>query len=91
MRKRSAAAISRSALPAGESRRIVKEAGLRIHVRHRALLLPNFVGLLAPQKRETEPWVGRFLSIPVRSIHAGDITEIGSIVAGAFAPGSGWW
>ena len=46
----------------------------------------NLVGLAAPQKQE-DGTLGWALPIDptVRGIHMGDITEIGSIVAGAFA------
>ena len=67
--------------------RIVKEAGF---AHHTFVIAPffyqNLLGLMAPQKQEdgTLGW-----AIPVdptvRGIHMGDITEIGSIVAGAFA------
>src|SRR6202048_209482 len=67
--------------------RIVKEAGF---AHHTFVIAPffyqNLVGLMAPQKQEdgTLGWV-----LPVdptgRGIHMGDITEIGGIVAGAFA------
>jgi uncharacterized protein YbjT (DUF2867 family) len=67
--------------------RIVKEAGF---AHHTFVIAPsfyqNFVGLLAPQKQE-DGTLGWALPIDptVRGIHMGDITEIGSIVAGAFA------
>jgi len=71
----------------GKIDRIVKEAGF---AHHTFVIAPffyqNLVGLLAPQKQEdgTLGW-----AVPVdpnvRGIHMGDITEIGSIVAGAFA------
>src|SRR5580704_9294409 len=67
--------------------RIVGEAGF---AHHTFVIAPffyqNLVGLMAPQKQEdgTLGW-----ALPVdptlRGIHMGDITEIGSIVAGAFA------
>src|SRR6266446_6243067 len=67
--------------------RIVREAGF---AHHTFVIAPffyqNLVGLLAPQKQENGS-LGWALPIDptVRSIHMGDITEIGSIVAGAFA------
>src|SRR5712671_3038359 len=67
--------------------RIVKETGF---AHHTFVIAPffyqNLVGLLAPQKQENGS-LGWALPIDptVRSIHMGDITEIGSIVAGAFA------
>jgi len=46
----------------------------------------NLIGVLAPQK-QTDGSVGWALPLDptVRSIHMGDITELGAIVAGAFA------
>src|SRR5712692_7594507 len=46
----------------------------------------NLIGVLAPQK-QTDGSVGWALPLDptVRSIHMGDITELGNIVAGAFA------
>jgi uncharacterized protein YbjT (DUF2867 family) len=67
--------------------RIVKEAGF---AHHTFVIAPffyqNLVGLLALQKQE-DGTLGWALPIDpaVRRIHMGDITEIGSIVAGAFA------
>src|SRR5882672_6103442 len=67
--------------------RIVEEAGF---VNHTFVIAPfyyqNFVGALAPQKQADES-VGWALPIDpdVRSIHMGDINELGNIVAGAFA------
>jgi uncharacterized protein YbjT (DUF2867 family) len=67
--------------------RIVKEAGF---AHHTFVIAPffyqNLVGLLAPQKQE-DGTLGWALPVDptVRGIHMGDITEIGSIVAGAFA------
>src|SRR2546421_3624943 len=67
--------------------RIVKEAGF---AHHTFVIAPffyqNLVGLLAPQK-QADGTLGWALPIDptVRGIHMGDITEIGSIVAGAFA------
>jgi uncharacterized protein YbjT (DUF2867 family) len=67
--------------------RIVKEAGF---ANHTFVIAPffyqNLVGLSAPQK-QPDGTLGWALPIDptVRGIHMGDITEIGSIVAGAFA------
>jgi len=67
--------------------RIVREAGF---TNHTFVIAPffyqNLVGLLAPQKQENGT-LGWALPIDptVRGIHMGDIREIGSIVAGAFA------
>jgi uncharacterized protein YbjT (DUF2867 family) len=67
--------------------RIVKEAGI---AHHTFVIAPffyqNLVGLMAPQKQE-DGTLGWVLPVDptVRGIHMGDITEIGSIVAGAFA------
>jgi uncharacterized protein YbjT (DUF2867 family) len=67
--------------------RIVKEAGF---AHHTFVIAPffyqNLVGLMAPQKQE-DGTLGWALPVDptVRGIHMGDITEIGSIVAGAFA------
>jgi uncharacterized protein YbjT (DUF2867 family) len=67
--------------------RIVKEAGF---ARHTFVIAPffyqNLVGLSAPQK-QSDGTLGWALPIDpnVRGIHMGDITEIGSIVASAFA------
>jgi len=67
--------------------RIVKGAGF---ANHTFVIAPfyyqNLIGVLAPQKL-TEESVGWVLPLDptVRSIHMGDITELGDIVAGAFA------
>jgi uncharacterized protein YbjT (DUF2867 family) len=67
--------------------RIVKEAGF---ANHTFVIAPfyyqNLIGVLAPQKR-TDESLGWALPLDptVRSIHMGDITELGNIVAGAFA------
>src|SRR5438309_8299781 len=67
--------------------RIVKEAGF---ANHTFVIAPfyyqNLIGVLAPQK-QTDGSVGCALPLDptVRSIHMGDITELGNIVAGAFA------
>src|SRR6202521_2359537 len=67
--------------------RIVKEAGF---ANHTLVIAPfyyqNLIGVLAPQKH-TDGSVGWALPLDptVRSIHMGDITELGDIVAGAFA------
>src|SRR6266513_4693292 len=67
--------------------RIVKEAGF---ANHTFVIAPfyyqNLIGVLAPQK-QTDGSVGWALSLDpdVRCIHMGDITELGNIVAGAFA------
>src|ERR1700756_2077336 len=67
--------------------RVVKEAGF---ANHTFVIAPfyyqNLVGVLAPQKR-TDGSLGWTLPLDptVRSIHMGDITELGGIVAGAFA------
>src|SRR5213082_3165166 len=67
--------------------RIVKEAGF---ANHTFVIAPfyyqNLIGVLAPQK-QTDGSVGWALPLDptVRSIHMGDITEFGDIVAGAFA------
>src|SRR5436309_15833406 len=67
--------------------RIVKEAGF---ANHTFVIAPfyyqNLIGVLAPQK-QTDGSVGWALPLDptVRSIHMGDITEFGHIVAGAFA------
>jgi len=65
----------------------VKEAGFP---KHTFVIAPmyyqNLVGVLAPQK-QADGSVGWALPLDptVRSIHMGDITEPGTIVAGAFA------
>src|ERR1700741_3169132 len=67
--------------------RIVKEAGF---ANHTFVIAPfyyqNLIGVLAPQKQTDESvgWVLPF-DPTVRSIHMGDITQIGDIVAAAFA------
>jgi uncharacterized protein YbjT (DUF2867 family) len=67
--------------------RIVKEAGF---ANHTFVIAPfyyqNLIGVLAPQK-QADGSVGWALPLDptVRSIHMGDITELGDIVAGAFA------
>jgi uncharacterized protein YbjT (DUF2867 family) len=67
--------------------RIVKHAGF---AKHTFVIAPfyyqNLIGVLAPQKQSDES-VGWALPLDptVRSIHMGDITELGDIVAGAFA------
>jgi uncharacterized protein YbjT (DUF2867 family) len=67
--------------------RIVKEAGF---ANHTFVIAPfyyqNLIGVLAPQK-QTDVSVGWALPLDptVRSIHMGNITELGDIVAGAFA------
>src|SRR5580704_10204701 len=67
--------------------RIVKETGF---ANHTFVIAPfyyqNLIGVLAPQK-QTDGSVGWALPLDptVRSIHMGDITELGNIVAGAFA------
>jgi len=67
--------------------RIVKEAGF---ANHTFVIAPfyyqNLIGVLAPQK-QTDGSVGWALPLDptVRGIHMGDITELGDIVAGAFA------
>ncbi len=66
---------------------IVKEAGFP---KHTFVIAPmyyqNLVGVLAPQK-QADGSVGWALPLDptVRGIHMGDITELGTIVAGAFA------
>ena len=67
--------------------RVVKEAGF---AHHTFVIAPffyqNLVGLMAPQKQE-DGTLGWALPIDptVRGIHMGDISELGAIVAGAFA------
>ena len=67
--------------------RIVKDAGFPHHT---FVIAPfyyqNLVGVLAPQK-QADGSVGWALPIDpsVRGIHMGDITELGNLVAGAFA------
>jgi uncharacterized protein YbjT (DUF2867 family) len=67
--------------------RIVKEAGF---ANHTFVIAPfyyqNLIGVLAPQKQTdgSASWALP-LDPTVRSIHMGDITELGDIVAGAFA------
>src|SRR6201987_416404 len=66
--------------------RIVKEAGF---ANHTFVIAPfyyqNLIGVLAPQK-QADGSLGWALPLDptVRSIHMGDITELGAIVAGAF-------
>jgi uncharacterized protein YbjT (DUF2867 family) len=66
---------------------IVRKAGF---AHHTFVIAPffyqNLVGLMAPQK-QADGTLGWTIPIDptVRGIHMGDITEIGSIVAGAFA------
>src|ERR1700751_5354406 len=67
--------------------RIVKEAGFPHHTFVIApFFYQNLVGALAPQQQE-DGTIGWALPVDptVRGIHMGDITELGSIVAGAFA------
>jgi hypothetical protein len=65
----------------------VKEAGF---ANHTFVIAPfyyqNLIGVLAPQK-QTDESVGWVLPLDptVRSIHMGDITELGNVVSGAFA------
>jgi len=67
--------------------RIVKDAGF---AHHTFVIAPffyqNLVSLMAPQKQE-DGTLGWAIPIDptVRGIHMGDITELGAIVAGAFA------
>src|SRR5713101_5253637 len=67
--------------------RAAKEAGF---ANHTFVIAPfyyqNLIGVLAPQK-QADGSVGWALPLDptVRSIHMGDITELGDIVAGAFA------
>jgi uncharacterized protein YbjT (DUF2867 family) len=67
--------------------RIVKEAGF---ANHTFVIAPfyyqNLIGVLAPQK-QADGSLGWTLPLDptVRSIHMGDITQLGGIVAGAFA------
>jgi len=67
--------------------RIVREAGF---AHHTFVIAPffyqNLAGLMAPQK-QADGTLGWALPIDptVRGIHMGDITELGAIVAGAFA------
>lgn len=66
---------------------IIKEAGFDYHTFVIApFFYQNFMGPLAPQKQENGN-VGWALPMDptVRCIHLGDITELGKIVAGAFA------
>ena len=66
--------------------RIVKEAGF---VHHTFVIAPfyyqNLVGILAPQK-QADGSVGWALPLDpeLRSIHMGDVRELGNLVAGAF-------
>jgi uncharacterized protein YbjT (DUF2867 family) len=67
--------------------RIVKEAGFPNHTFVTApFYYQNLIGVQAPQK-QTDGFMGWALPLDptVRSIHMGDITELGGIVAGAFA------
>jgi uncharacterized protein YbjT (DUF2867 family) len=67
--------------------RIVKEAGFPYHTFVIApFFYQNLVGALAPQQQE-DGTMGWALPVDptVRGIHMGDITELGNIVAGAFA------
>jgi uncharacterized protein YbjT (DUF2867 family) len=67
--------------------RIVKEAGFANHTFVIApMYYQSLVGALAPQKQADES-VGWALPLDsmLRVIHMGDITELGNIVAGAFA------
>src|SRR6266542_3045756 len=67
--------------------RIVKEAGF---AHHTFVIAPfyyqNLVGILAPQK-QADGSLGWALPLDpnVRCVHMGDITELGNVVAGAFA------
>ena len=66
--------------------RIVKEAGF---ANHTFVIAPfyyqNLIGVLAPQKQTDGSMVWTLpLDPTVRSIHMGDITELGDIVVGAF-------
>src|SRR5712664_4233825 len=67
--------------------RVVREAGF---ANHTFVIAPfyyqNLIGVLAPQK-QADGSVGWALPLDptVRSTHMGDITELGNIVAGAFA------
>jgi uncharacterized protein YbjT (DUF2867 family) len=67
--------------------RIVKEAGISYHTFVIApFFYQNLLGASAPQKQQ-DGTVGWALPIDptVRCIHMGDITQLGNIVAGAFA------
>jgi len=67
--------------------RIVKEAGFPHHTFVIApFFYQNLVGVMAPQKQE-DGTLGWALPIDpiVQGIHMGDITELGAVVAGAFA------
>jgi uncharacterized protein YbjT (DUF2867 family) len=67
--------------------RIVKEAGFANHTFVIATFYyQNLIGVLAPQK-QADGSVGWSLPLDptVRCIHMGDITELGNLVAGAFA------
>jgi uncharacterized protein YbjT (DUF2867 family) len=67
--------------------RIVREAGFANHTFVIApMYYQNLIGVMAPQK-QTDGTVGWSLPLDptVRGIHMGDISELGNIVAGAFA------
>jgi len=67
--------------------RVVKEAGFANHTFDIApFFYQNLVGVLAPQK-QADGSLGWALPLDpdVRCIHMGDISELGNIVAGAFA------
>src|SRR6267154_3039490 len=67
--------------------RIVKEAGFEYHTFVVApFYYQNLIGVLGPQKQPngSAGWTLPLDPI-VRSIHMGDITELGDVVAGAFA------
>ena len=77
--------------------RIVEEAGFAHHTFVIApMYYQNFLGVLAPQK-QADGSLGWALPLDpsVRCIHMGDISELGQIVAGAFAhpdeAGNGEW
>jgi uncharacterized protein YbjT (DUF2867 family) len=67
--------------------RIVKEAGFQNHTFVTApFYYQNLIGVLAPQKQTDGSMAWALpLDPTVRGIHMGDITELGDIVAGAFA------
>jgi uncharacterized protein YbjT (DUF2867 family) len=67
--------------------RIVREAGFANHTFVIApMYYQNLIGMMAPQK-QTDGSVGWSLPLDpaVRGIHMGDVSELGNIVAGAFA------